>query len=1035
MDFDAFLRSFRQSKNDSFAFLLGAGASISSGIQSAGDCIWDWKKQIYMTNNPNMADFLDIHSEICRRKIQKWLDNQGGYPMENSEEEYVFYAEKTFTFATDRTKYFKDLCYDKSPSIGYKLLCLLHTYGVVKSIWTTNFDGLTERAAHQSNISPKCVTLDNSDDIYRPENSNELLCVALHGDYKYTTLKNTAKELDAQQEQFSQILKEYFRNRNLVVIGYSGRDKSLMSTLEGAFNQPGGGRLYWCGYGSTIPDGVKTLIKTAQRSGRDAAYISTDGFDKTLISLMFSTYSDNKERMLEIRKLLADVDTLPAKTSFLDQKLVFGGCIKSNLYPVIIPSDMFGFEIQCSEERSLWHIVKERINGTNILAEPFKGKVYAFGLARDINQTFRDIINGDIERTPISIQKIKENSMFRSLIKKTITCGLSSACNLKASVSKSLIWNPEWSIDKKMNIYEAVKIQIACLEKNKYILIALTPTLYFKNEALSSDIRKKTIANYLDKIRNMEFERTLSKWEQRIFNGRPRMFDYPIGSNNNFKFSIGNNRGLVSVDYSDRGLIPEKTFNDRKIIYNGLMVSEPNLCFWDKKIQKRTFDSNPMRGMVNNSPYDYEFHERFQTGIQLGVICPVSHGTKLETFLNGLNCEVNDGTKLQQDYIQPYVGFEKTYSTILNIPASNSELWVRCKDEQKDSVILAQNICKHAYNISINHPGVVVVIYIPKSWEKHRSFYKDGEIFDLHSYIKAYAAQHGFATQFIEEKTLLDSRMKSQIYWWLSLALFVKAMRTPWTLSDLDADTAYAGIGYSLKSNSKGTTKVVVGCSHIYNSNGQGLRYKLSQINNPLFDSKKNPYLSYEEAYKFAINIQELFVKSMDNLPTRVVIHKRTPFKEEEIKGITDALKKSGIKKVDLVTITIEDSIRCTDQYLQNGMPYPSNFPVRRGVCVAISDFECLLWTHGVVDSIRPSRSYYAGGRGIPAPLKITKYYGEGTMPQLAKEILGFTKMNWNTFNFYTKYPATIDTSNTLAKVGNLLSHYNGATYDYRYFI
>ncbi len=56
-------------------------------------------------------------------------------------------------------------------------------------------------------------------------------------------------------------------------------------------------------------------------------------------------------------------------------------------------------------------------------------------------------------------------------------------------------------------------------------------------------------------------------------------------------------------------------------------------------------------------------------------------------------------------------------------------------------------------------------------------------------------------------------------------------------------------------------------------------------------------------------------------------------------------------------------------------------------------------------------------------------------MQQLAKEILGFTKMNWNTFNFYTKYPATIDTSNTLAKVGNLLSHYNGATYDYRYFI
>lgn len=43
--------------------------------------------------------------------------------------------------------------------------------------------------------------------------------------------------------------------------------------------------------------------------------------------------------------------------------------------------------------------------------------------------------------------------------------------------------------------------------------------------------------------------------------------------------------------------------------------------------------------------------------------------------------------------------------------------------------------------------------------------------------------------------------------------------------------------------------------------------------------------------------------------------------------------------------------------------------------------------------------------------------------------------MNWNSFNLYTKLPATIDTSNTLAQVGNLLHQYNGATYDYRYFI
>ena len=46
MDFDAFLRSFKQNKDSSFAFLLGAGASIKTGGQSAGKCILDWEKII-----------------------------------------------------------------------------------------------------------------------------------------------------------------------------------------------------------------------------------------------------------------------------------------------------------------------------------------------------------------------------------------------------------------------------------------------------------------------------------------------------------------------------------------------------------------------------------------------------------------------------------------------------------------------------------------------------------------------------------------------------------------------------------------------------------------------------------------------------------------------------------------------------------------------------------------------------------------------------------------------------------------------------
>lgn len=155
LEYDAFIRSIKQNKNVSHAVLLGAGASISSQIQSAADCIWEWKRDIYSSNNPNTTLIVsNFRSEAVRRSIQAWLDAQGEYPLMGSSDEYSFYAEKAYPIEADRQKYFEQLAYNKAPYIGYKLLCMLNNAGIVKSVWTTNFDGLTERAAHQMNITP-----------------------------------------------------------------------------------------------------------------------------------------------------------------------------------------------------------------------------------------------------------------------------------------------------------------------------------------------------------------------------------------------------------------------------------------------------------------------------------------------------------------------------------------------------------------------------------------------------------------------------------------------------------------------------------------------------------------------------------------------------------------------------------------------------------------------------------------------------------------------------------------------------------------
>lgn len=76
LDYDAFLRSIKRNTGVPHSILLGAGASISSGIQSAYDCIWEWKRDIYISKNINAAEYYKNHkNETVRISIQKWLDN------------------------------------------------------------------------------------------------------------------------------------------------------------------------------------------------------------------------------------------------------------------------------------------------------------------------------------------------------------------------------------------------------------------------------------------------------------------------------------------------------------------------------------------------------------------------------------------------------------------------------------------------------------------------------------------------------------------------------------------------------------------------------------------------------------------------------------------------------------------------------------------------------------------------------------------------------------------------------------------------
>lgn len=1042
LPFDAFVRSFKQNKDVSNSFLIGAGASVSSGIQSAADCIWEWKKDIYSSNNNNTDKIIQNYkTDIVQKIIQDWLDKQGVYPKLGDDEEYSFYAKHAYPIEGDRVKYFAGLSKDKAPYIGYKLLCLLNKFGIVKSVWSTNFDGLVPRAAQQLNITPIEINLDNEDRIYRNVSDSELLYIALHGDYKYSKLKNTSKELDAQSEVFANTLKRYFVDKNLIVCGYSGRDKSLMKTLFSAFSEKGSGRIYWCGYGDDIPTNVREFLISVRKKGRECFYIATDGFDKTMISLAKACVENDNDKAVEVSDILKVVESDESHTTkFMVRSTKNDKYLKSNLYPVKVPIETFVFDIGIKAEEKPWQLLKDLITNHPIVAVPFKGKIYAFSTITEFKTVFGSRLKDTIRREPISIKDISEVSAFKSLYLSAILYGLATSSGLNTDY-KHKIWKTQHkqTTSSGAKVYEAVECDIVFPPDKDYVLIAMKPTLWISDKSgICKEELLRLNMNYMNPLYNGKYDEKLIEWENLLWRQNSKvMFDIPFNSQSDFRFSIGRNRAFASVSVLN-SKIPSyqpNTFDERKLIYKGVQLLEPKLEFVDAE-GSFPQDYHPMRGLINHKPYDALLNEKFfSPTIDLGVICLDSASNRFYNFLCNLNktIEIDD----KSDYVIEYKGFSNVYKVDVNIPKIESDRWISINKTYANSYQLAHDICKNIEDLYSNHTGNVIAIFIPKQWEIFRSFKKDGEDFDLHDYIKAFSAQRNIATQIIEESTLNDKASYCQIFWWLSLAFYVKAMRTPWTLANMSSNTAFAGIGYGIKKNPSGKSEIVLGCSHIYNAKGEGLKYKLSKVENPLFDRKKNPYLSYDEAFKFGVSIRELFMQSMNELPNRVVIHKRTPFKQDEIKGITDALKRAGIDNVDLIEINADESFRFMAQkIISSGDMKTDGFPLSRGTCIQIAPYQALLWTHGIVPSVRNlNYSYYAGGRSIPAPLKIVKHYGEGDLYTIANEILGFTKMNWNSFNLYTKLPATLDSSSILARVGKLLSKYEGKTYDYRYFI
>lgn len=882
--FDEFLRSIKQNNDTKHSLLLGAGASVESGVPSAMDCIWDRKYEIFISSNPSYAVLYNNPKvESVRNAVQNWLDGQGIYPSRNSEEEYVFYAEKTYPIAEDRRKYFQHLVSDKNPSLGYHIIALLAQHDLIGSVWTTNFGGFCVKAAYSHGITPIEITLESEDRIYRNDTKRELLCVELHGDYKYGPLKNTEKELDSQCETLIKALSHEIEKRNLIVIGYSGRDKSLMDALEKAYCQPGSGRIYWCGYGSTCPKPVKELLEKICDAGRSAYYVPSDGFDKTMLLIAKHCMSNNTVFQKQLEKEIDDlgVDIEINTSCFENSSGSINKVVYTNLFPIKLPNECYQFQVSYPDTMTNWQYCRS-LKSYNIISVPYNGMVYAWGDKEDILSVCGKDITGQISLTPFTSESIRINGAFKEMALCAVTAILAKISGLSCSrdkiwdESKEFFYNSE---GQAIHAYFGVSLSIEFDEK--YTYLSVNPSFEYKDKTIYSKSVKKSFSKYFyqrinGQSPNYNIYNSILTWINRILRNERVTISYP-NQNSGFTFGFLSKNMYIGITNS------KKSFNlseesEKRAVHKGFECPDVNLLFYNPITNKNAEFFHPMIGLKNNAPFDYLLNNNVvKSNINIGVLCPASHNREFYNFLIQLNSKHMVGKN--KDYVVNYIGFYDIYKVGLDIPTPDSESWIdlstpNTNNLENGSKELGRIIQRGLERLS-SAQNDVILIYISKEYEPLTGFSNDDETYDLHDYIKAYAVQKNIATQFIREKTLeSDKLLYCQIMWPLSLAIYVKSCRIPWSISGLNSQTAFAGIGYSV--NKYGDhSEIVVGCSHVYSSDGQGLKYKLSKVNDVYFDNKRNPFLKEDEEILFFLKLIMRMISDALNLISmvRMLIH------------------------------------------------------------------------------------------------------------------------------------------------------------------
>jgi hypothetical protein len=842
----------------------------------------------------------------------------------------------------------------------------------------------------------------------------------LHGDYRYDKIKNTSSELQALEQSMNQQFEARLKRKGLVFIGYSGCDGSIMNVLENNIENAGFlpyGLTWMIPVGAKLSDRVNSLMEKACTYNESSCVIEIPSFDEFL----YSCYQLQCTKNTEIEKRWLDYPKRKKNISFTSPYVDY--FIKTNTfiskeYPLCRTFDT---------NITSWDELKKVLEKSNLIAALFSGKIYCFDDIGEIQQVFASHICSEIleENVPNKIL-YKDDSIFTGMLYKLIKKTLIEGKKLIAFDRNKYYIASSLSIyDSKYHVYDGMELVLSFLN-GKYHL-SIVPTVFAECiDGRSIDkVEKQILINkIMSTLYNNKYDEKLKFWNVLLKNH----------ITNDIAFGYkGFTLRFIPIFLSSGGA-------DRHAEWpqvHAHQFPEPEMVF--SAVDSSCKGINQLKGIVRYAPIDYSYStdRSIRTSIKVAIISPQQHVCRIISHLNSLN--QNHPLRNGGDGFLPlYESFEKIYKRGLLIPSESDNSKCFLYDEAS---ALMMNIPAFVSMIKTKVDQCMIqftdadllIVYIPKSLSRFRESNDPLDDFNLHDAIKLYATDKGIKLQFIEERSI-NTYDPCKVMWGLSTSIYAKSSGILWHPNVLNNDTAFVGVSYA-QSKKRG---ICIGCSQLFDSTGTGMRLILRKLNEPrYFDSKhKSPYMGCDEARQMMSTLREQYYKCdpVSRL-NRIVVHKTTPFTSEEIRGFTQALE--GIDDVELLQIQ-EFSPWKAIRYKEKAADGAYGFPVKRGTVIPLSNDSFLIWTHGSVmhNELKGNLNYYKGGRGVPAPLMVKRFYGKASGDVIASEILMLSKMNWNSGDsLYKMLPVTLDFAKTLSRMAKQDEAIYNKAYDFRYFM